>query len=140
MVFRYYSPLRPVAPGTFPNCGTIKRIENFDEKTMIPSIRRRVWGYIEYEKPLTAEDIAAYELIPENDSYEDKKKICVSLLMLIGNTNDGNDLIALEYDADHEIVKATYYTGEKYREHTINVKGDSGFAMIKKIVNSVWIA
>lgn len=65
-IYRYYSILRPVAPGTFPNKGTLIRIVNFDGGTMIDSIGKMAWGYIEYSYPLTEKDIENYELVQED--------------------------------------------------------------------------
>lgn len=64
-MFRYYSAERPVAPGSFPkpNDNKVKEIENFTDKKYCPEIERDAWGYIEYEKPLSAEDAEQYELI-----------------------------------------------------------------------------
>ena len=65
MTYRYYSILRPVAPGTFPASKPRAGIKNFDDRTMIDSIGRMAWGYIDYIAPLTEDEARNYELIPE---------------------------------------------------------------------------
>lgn len=61
---RYYSIMRPVMPGSFPNRAAVEEIHNFDTKTFCEEIRREAWGYIDYKAPLTKEQAEAYELIP----------------------------------------------------------------------------
>ena len=58
---KYYSTQRPVSPGTFPREGA-GRIVNFDNKQFCEEIGRDAWGYIEYEEPLSAAQMEAYEL------------------------------------------------------------------------------
>ena len=50
-MYRYYSIMRPVGPGTFPNTRRVKDVVNFDRRQFIPEINREVWGYIEYATP-----------------------------------------------------------------------------------------
>lgn len=59
---RYYSKMRPVAPGTFPNAGAVE-IHNYDERTYIPECGCEAWGYIEYDRELTDAEISAYEFV-----------------------------------------------------------------------------
>ena len=61
---RYYSTHRPVTPGSFPNPpgNKVLEIHNFDSKTYCEELGREVWGYIDYERPLTRYDCNAYEL------------------------------------------------------------------------------
>lgn len=61
-MYRYYSTLRPVGPGTFP--GRPESITNFDDRTYCEEIGREAWGYIEYKEPLSAEETAACDLTP----------------------------------------------------------------------------
>lgn len=60
---RYYSTMRPVMPGSFPNRISVEEIHNFDTKTFCEEIGREAWGYIDYNEPLTKEQAEAYELI-----------------------------------------------------------------------------
>lgn len=61
-VYRYYSLLRPVAPGTYPRVSEAKNIVNFDDRTFIEDISRYAWGYVEYEKELSSEEVRDYDL------------------------------------------------------------------------------
>ena len=62
---RYYSTMRPVQPGGFPNREGVEEIHNFDTKTFCEEIGREAWGYIDYREPLTKEQAEAYELTQE---------------------------------------------------------------------------
>lgn len=59
---RYYSTMRPVMPGSFPNRESVEEIHNFDTKTFCEEIGREAWGYIDYREALTKEQAEAYEL------------------------------------------------------------------------------
>ena len=133
--YKYYSTQRPIVPGGYPKNEFVQEITNFDEKQLIPAIGKRAWGFIEYSYPLTAKQIADYELTPAT-FYEDKQQICNALALAIQKTRGGNDLSSLEYDPDTERVTA-YFMGGGWRE--INVAADSGFAMIKDIINHLEI-
>jgi hypothetical protein len=61
---RYYSTMRPVLPGGYPNRNSVKEICNFDTKVFCEEIGREAWGYIDYQEPLTEEQMEVYELIP----------------------------------------------------------------------------
>ncbi len=61
---RYYSILRPVGPGTFPLDRKPSAIENFDDKKFCEEIQQKAWGYLEYDEPLTEQQIKDYELVP----------------------------------------------------------------------------
>lgn len=59
---RYYSTMRPVMPGGYPNMVEVVEIHNFDNKTFCKEIGLEAWGYIDYREPLTKEQEDAYEL------------------------------------------------------------------------------
>ena len=59
-MYRYYSKMRPVAPGTFPR-GDVLEIRNFDARTYIPALECSAWGYIDYKAPLTEKAAAEYD-------------------------------------------------------------------------------
>lgn len=61
-VFRYYSPYRPLGPGTIPKRG-IEEIVNFDDKEYAPAIGRQAWGYVDYNRELTPSEQDNYELV-----------------------------------------------------------------------------
>lgn len=62
-MFRYYSVMRPVLPGSFPKKRLAEKIENFDTRTFCEEIGREAWGYIEYREALTKEEADVYELV-----------------------------------------------------------------------------
>lgn len=62
-MFRYYSIMRPVLPGSFPRKDLAEKIENFDTRTFCEEIGREAWGYIEYREALAKEEAASYELV-----------------------------------------------------------------------------
>lgn len=64
----YYCLMRPVGPGAVPN----KFVDwgELDHRVVIESINHGAWGWVEYENPLTAQQIKDYELAPVNESDE----------------------------------------------------------------------
>jgi len=62
---KYYSRMRPVAPGSYPREG-VTNIHNFDYREFVEEINSEAWGYIEYDRELTEKEIADYELTPAN--------------------------------------------------------------------------
>lgn len=60
--YRYMTTQRPPGPGAVPR-GAVN-VESFDDKT------DGAWGYVEYSKPLTQEQIDDYELTPSEVSTE----------------------------------------------------------------------
>jgi len=65
---------------------------------------------------------------------ENKQKICDLLLAALQATYSASDLVSLTFDAEAEIVTATFASGGKRR---INVAMDSGTAMIRDIANHI---
>lgn len=60
MIYRYYTLYRPPMPGTIPRHG-LEGIKSFDDRTEVePGIR--AWGYADYNRPLSAEEVSEYEL------------------------------------------------------------------------------
>lgn len=66
---RYYSKSRPVAPGTYP-VDSAKKIHNYDSRIYVEGAGCEVWGYVEYERELTPEEIRNYELVKELTGVE----------------------------------------------------------------------
>lgn len=60
-MYRYYSTERPVSPGSFPKKQGCE-IENYENKTFIPSIGFSAWGHIDYLEPLSDKEVKEYEL------------------------------------------------------------------------------
>ena len=75
-MYRYYSKFRPVDLGTYPPAGA-QDIHNYDSRTYVEDAGCEVWGYIEYDRELTPEEIRNYELVKELTGV---KKI-VSIIM-----------------------------------------------------------
>ena len=83
---KYYSIARPIMPGSYPNTARVVEVKNFDTPTFCPELGQKVWGVIEFEKELLAEEASAYELIadekkqfwavvrPENSFLSTKRK------------------------------------------------------------------
>lgn len=65
---------------------------------------------------------------------EDKKLMCITLTLALRLTRQFEDLGYLEYNGDSETVLAKFKNGGL---RVIGVKGDSGYAMIKDIVNHI---
>ena len=65
-MYRYYCLFRPPVPGAIPR--GVSRIVAFDDIKPVEEIGRVAWGYVEYHKPLTAQEVVQYELAasPEN--------------------------------------------------------------------------
>ena len=61
---RYYSTQRPLEPGCCPRAG-VQDVHNFDKKTFCKEIGCEAWGYIDYNRELTPEEVEDYELTPE---------------------------------------------------------------------------
>ena len=65
---------------------------------------------------------------------EDKNVICIGLTLALRTTRMFDDLDYLEYNDDSEMVLAKFKNGGL---RVIGVEGDSGYAMIKDIVNHI---
>lgn len=66
-MFKYYSTLRPLGPGSIPNRPGNKPIEvvNFDEIKEIESIGKPAYGYAIYAKSLSEQDCYIDDLVLE---------------------------------------------------------------------------
>ena len=64
-----------------------------------------------------------------------KQGVLNLLLIAIQNTSAGEDVTALRYDANDETVHVDFLSGADGR--IINVAMDSGWAMIKDVVNHI---
>lgn len=92
------------------------------EEARSGACRLLVWREIGRDVPV---------VLPESDN---KQYICNLLLPCLQATRNLFDLAKLEYDADKEIVVATFDNGFT---KTINVEADSGTAMIKDIMRYI---
>lgn len=62
---RYYSILRPVSIGTFPDRIHITKIHNFEYRTEVAEIQHAAWGYFETPDKLTEQECYRYDLVEE---------------------------------------------------------------------------
>ena len=62
MAHRYYTLMRPPAPGAIPKGAT--EVEDFGGQRVFEEGRGgfAAWGWCEYDEPLTDEQVEAYEL------------------------------------------------------------------------------
>ena len=58
-VYRYYCRFRPPMPGSIPRQGLIRAYE-YDYPQSFNGVS--AWGFAEYDRPLTAQEIKDYEL------------------------------------------------------------------------------
>lgn len=65
---------------------------------------------------------------------ENKQKICDLLVPVLQETRNLKDLLTLDYDAQHEVVTATFLNGA---EKHANVAMDSGTSMIRDIIAQI---
>lgn len=70
---KYYSILRPVMPGSYPNHDVVQ-VVNFDDRMYCEDIGEKAWGYILFQVPLAEKEVDAYELV----SAEQKKYYAVT--------------------------------------------------------------
>ena len=66
LVYRYYCPFRPPMPGAIPRQG-LDRVGCYDAKQSIGN-DICAWGYAEYTRALTDQEIYQYELIPSRNN------------------------------------------------------------------------
>lgn len=64
MTFRYYTTQRPPMLGCIPNGAA--SVACFDDRQFVEEIGRRAWGYADYPRKLTDEEIKDYELTERN--------------------------------------------------------------------------
>lgn len=62
IIYRYYLTQRPPGPGTFPKQGAL-HLSEFARKTMVDKINRRAWGYVDYNRRLSVQEVHQYEMI-----------------------------------------------------------------------------
>lgn len=63
MTYRYYSTQRPLMPGSCPRAG-VQEVVNYDEKKFCEEIGMDAWGFVEYTRELTKQEVDDYELTP----------------------------------------------------------------------------
>jgi hypothetical protein len=61
-LYRYFFAMRPPSLGTQPKYAD--RFCDYDGRKYVDGIGREAWGWVEYNRPLTAKEQSDYELIP----------------------------------------------------------------------------
>lgn len=71
MAYKYYSVLRPIAPGTFPKPvdNGVLQIYNYLQREEIEGIGK-AYGFLFYEKPLSIKEMTDYDLLTDGINYE----------------------------------------------------------------------
>ena len=60
MKYRYYMLFRPPMPGAIPKGAC--EVVDFPDKRYCPEVDRTAWGYVEYEQPLSPQEVVRYEM------------------------------------------------------------------------------
>lgn len=62
--YRYYCRMRPPMLDSIPiDRAIILEVESFLERQYVAEIDSMVWGWVEYDRPLSPKEVAVYELI-----------------------------------------------------------------------------
>lgn len=60
---KYYSTLRPIGIGCYPNNHDVLEIVNFNERVFVEQINHAAWGYIVFADELSEKEADSYDLI-----------------------------------------------------------------------------
>ena len=62
--------MRPPMPGAIPKGAA--EVESYADRRYIPQIDRMAWGWVEYDRELTLDEVYDYELIrePREDEWQ----------------------------------------------------------------------
>lgn len=113
--FTYYSILRPVGPGTYPNEG-MKEIENFDEKKFIEEIGREAYGSVTYGRMLSPAELDQYDLVAipskhlnleqrlQGKQLEDARNMIDSLRETGNVVDEEKGVVSLYYSIDQKMA------------------------------------
>lgn len=123
MKYRYFSTERPVAPGTFPKKPGCE-ISNYPQKFYIDGMGFSAWGHIDYDEPLTDEEISQYELRPQAYEFDVRytlthEQIC-RLHKLLPSWQNYEDEKGKKPFADYDIEKLFKVIMQAGSFHTIN--------------------
>ena len=92
---KYYSTQRPLMPGCCPRAG-VQEVVNFDDKKFCEEIGCEAWGFVEYNRELTQNEVDDYELTPAGiHTYW-----CVTTAF-----NDNGTVVSCITDVIHTAVK-----------------------------------
>lgn len=129
---KYFSLSRPIVPGGYPKVAKVIEVINFDTPIIQPEIGHTVWGTIEFDTEIPAEDAEAYELIADKKqeflavttSFDDRGHNANSII-LFHNHPSGNFLPSREDRAVTQMVcKAGKLLGIPVLDHIIVGKSD----------------
>ncbi|WP_317395501.1 hypothetical protein [Faecalicoccus pleomorphus] len=70
MSYKYFSTQRPLEPGAFPNKEDLSRVVNFEKPTQCVAVGKEVYGFAEYQNPLTEKECKDFELIEDYRSLQ----------------------------------------------------------------------
>lgn len=95
VIMKYYSTQRPLMPGCCPRAG-VQEVVNFDDKKFCEEIGCEAWGFVEYNRELTQDEVDDYELTPAGiHTYW-----CVTTAF-----NDNGTVVSCITDVIHTAVK-----------------------------------
>lgn len=102
-------------------------IHNFDNREYVGKIGREAWGYVEYNNPLTKEQIEAFDFVAESGG-EDKETIVVVVTHLVfkvvvnGFRNIHNHIAVLIVGLELNINRFSHFRNQRPHELIRNVK------------------
>ena len=62
MVYKYFSILRPVGPGTYPKEGIVG-FHNYNSRIPVAEIDHMAWGFLYYDRQLSEKEANNYDLM-----------------------------------------------------------------------------
>lgn len=91
--YKYYSTLRPVDIGTFPETreNPLLRLNNYDERIPVEGGAFRAWGELFYAQPLTERQISDYELRPARQNL-DVRRTMDAQAQIVGKWEKANHI------------------------------------------------
>lgn len=96
-IYSYYMTQRPPAPGAMPKVGLMNILYLNDDcgRVYVPEIGCDAWAKLQYTRELMDEEVAAYELIPDQYEVKLNRNELNILTWLLENTPDN-----LPYDIE----------------------------------------
>lgn len=61
-LYRYYTPMRPPMLGAIPKQG-LQDVHVCDRRELVAGCQRPVWGWADYDRKLTAQELFDYEMV-----------------------------------------------------------------------------
>lgn len=91
MSYRYYSTQRPVTICGYPKPSEANNIVNFDEKILVPEIKRLAWGYVEYANKLSDKEADRYELVMlDKKIIKDREELVTAVSFAMEQAQSGS--------------------------------------------------